>query len=207
MADAKINPVFEGFSRQIGDLVFVHSNGKTFVRRKGNPGNPKTAKQLSVRKTLSELVIDWSSLDGMMHMGWKQWSAKKKKKGNNVFVGENFEKQRAGLPIQLFRPVGKLKLTVFTAMPGASGGITCEYTIEGGGTGKYIYFFTKKRINGIAGGGITMHSGGADPVSPYTINGLEPGSEYCVYAVVTNGEYSSATEVSASIGVVAMAGV
>ena len=41
MADVKINPIFEGFSKQIGDLVFVNTNGKTFVRRKGNPGNPR----------------------------------------------------------------------------------------------------------------------------------------------------------------------
>ena len=67
MADVKINPVFEGFSRQIGDLVFVTLNGKTFVRRKGNPGNPKTLKQMGVRNSFSELVRDWSSQSGIMH--------------------------------------------------------------------------------------------------------------------------------------------
>jgi len=207
MADAKINPVFEGFSRKIGDLVFVHSNGKTFVRRKGNPGNPKTPKQMGVRNSLSELVIDWSSLNGIMHEGWKLWGKKKKMKGNNVFASENFQKQRTGVPIQLFRAVGNLKLISFTAEPGASGEITCRYTIDGITTGLYIYFFTKKQSDGIAAGDIVMHNGGSNPVSPYTITGLEPGTGHYIYAVVTNGEYSSATEVSASIGVVAVSGV
>jgi hypothetical protein len=207
MADAKINPVFEGFSRQIGDLVFVTSNGKTFVRRKGNPGNPKTLKQMGVRNSLSELVRDWSSLNGIMHEGWKQWAKKKKKKGNNVFVSENFEEQRAGMPLQLFRAVGRLKLASFTAEAGSSGEITCRYTIAGESSGKHLYLFTKKQAMGMAVGEITMHDGGADPVSPFTITGLVPSTGYYVYAVVTDGEYDSAAEVSASIGVVAVSGV
>ena len=207
MADVKINPVFEGFSKQIGDLVFVTSNGKTFVRRKGNPGNPKTLKQMGVRNSLSELVRDWSSLNGIMHEGWKQWAKKMKKKGNNVFVSENFQNQRTGLPIQLFRAVGNLKLTALTAEAGSSGEITCQYTIAGGSSGKHIYFFTKKQLLGMAVGEIVMHDGGGDPVSPFTITGLDPSAGYYVYAVVTNGEYDSATEVSASIGVVAVSGV
>jgi len=207
MADVKINPVFEGFSRQIGDLVFVTSNGKTFVKRKGNPGNPKTLKQMGVRNSLSELVRDWSSQNGIMHEGWKQWAKKKKKKGNNVFVSENFEEQRAGLPIQLFRAVGKLKLTSFTAEAASSGEITCRFTIAGESSGKHIYFFTKKQVMEMAVGEIVMHDGGADPVSAFTITGLEPSTGYYVYAVITNGEYDSATEVSSSIGVVAVSGV
>ena len=174
MADVKLNPVFEGFAKKIGDLVFVTSNGKTFVRRKGNPGNPKTLKQMGVRKSLSELVIDWSYLTGIMHEGWKLWGAKKKMKGNNIFVSENFQKQRTGLPIQLFRPVGNLKLTEFTAAAGAAGEIICQYTIEGGASGKHIYFFTKKQVEGIAAGEITTYNGGADPASPFTVTGL-PG--------------------------------
>lgn len=162
---------------------------------------------MGVRNSLSELVRDWSSLNGIMHEGWKQWAKKKKKKGNNVFVSENFEEQRAGLPIQLFRAVGKLKLTEFTAEAASSGEITCRYTFTGESSGKHIYFFTKKQVMEMAVGEIVMHDGGADPVSPFTITGLEPSTGYYVYAVITNGEYDSATEVSASIGVVAVSGV
>jgi hypothetical protein len=35
MADTKLNPIFEGFSKKIGNLVFCERNGKTIVRRLG----------------------------------------------------------------------------------------------------------------------------------------------------------------------------
>jgi len=207
MADVKINPVFEGFSKQIGDLVFFQSNGKTFVKRKGNPGNPKTLKQMGVRNSLSELVRDWSSFDGIIPAGWQEWAKKKKMKGNNLFVSENFENQRAGLPIQLSKPIGNLKLTEFSAVAGSSGEITCQYTIKDGSAGKHIYFFTKKQVMNMAAGEITIHDGGADPSSPFTISALEPGAAYYIYAVITNADYDNATEVSASAGVTASSGV
>ncbi len=177
MADVKINPVFEGFSKQIGDLVFVQSNGKTFVRRKGNPGNPKTLSQMGVRNSLSILVKDWASLKGIMHEGWKEWAKKKKKKGNNLFVSENFQNQRTGLPIQLFRPVGNLKLKSFTAETGGSGEIFCNYSIEGSTSGRYICFFIKKQMEGMALGEIIIHSEPVAPSSPFTITGLEPTTD------------------------------
>ena len=59
----------------------------------------------------------------------------------------------------------------------------------------------------MAVGEIVMYDGGTDPVSSFTITGLEPSAGYYIYAVITNGEYDSATEVSASIGVVAAAGI
>jgi hypothetical protein len=206
MADVKLNPVFESFSKQIGDLVFYTLNGKTHVRRKVIPKNPRTPEQVEVRNALSELANDWSSMNGLMHKGWSVWSVKKGMKPNNAFVSENFDRQREGLPVDLFRAVGTLVLSSFTAEPGASGEITCSFAIEGDTAGKQMYFFTKKKDNGAASGEISMHTGGADPVPPFVISGLEPGAEYCVYAVVTNGVYSSATEVSQSLGLVCTAG-
>lgn len=207
MADVKLNPVFEAFGKKIGDLVFYTYNGKTHVRRKGNPGNPKTPGQMSVRNSLSELATDWASMNGMMHEGWKQWAEKRKMKGNNAFIGQNFEKQRQGLPVELFKPVGSIRITEFTAAPAGTGSITCTFTIEGGSQDRHVYFFTKQRSGNIASGDLTMHSAGLSPASPYTITGLEPGAEHCVYISVTNNEYNSATEVSASLGVIASAGI
>ncbi len=207
MADVKVNPVFEGFSKQIGDLVFFQSNGKTFVKRKGNPGNPRTLKQMSVRTSFSELISDWSSLTGIMHEGWNLRGKKKKMRGNNVFVKDNFQNQRIGSPIQLFHAVGKLVLSNFSAAPGSSGEILCSYTNSGVNAGNNIYFFTKKLTMGIASGEIVMHNGGDGTLTQHTITGLEPGAGYCIYAIVTDAEYSIAVEVSASIGVIASAGI
>lgn len=207
MADVKINPVFEGFSKKIGDLVFFQVDGKTFVKRKGNPGNPKSMKQMNVRNSLSELVSDWASLPGIMHQGWKELGKKKKMKGNNLFVSENFRKQITGQPIQLFSPVGNMKLAAFTASQGGPGEIICSCSVDGAVDGIHVSLFSKKRSDGMAAGEIVSYNGGADPSLPYTITGLEPGVEYYIYAVVTDGEYSTATVVSASLGVIAAAGV
>jgi len=70
---------------------------------------------------------------------------------------------------------------------------------------KYTYLFLTSTVDFT--GEITMHGGGAGPVSPFTVSGLEPGMEYCVYAVVTNGAYDTATEVSQSKGLICSAGV
>ncbi len=206
MADVRLNPVFEAFKKQIGDLVFYELNGKTHVRRKGTPKNPKTPEQVLVRNSLSELVRDWSSMNGIMHLGWQAWASKKKMKGNNAYSSENFEKQRAGEPVELFKPVGSLKLSSFSALPGQSSEITCSFEITGGSSGRFINFFTKRRDSETEHEGFTMHSSAASPESPFTINGLIPGAEYFVYAVATNAEYDNATEVSASRGVICAAG-
>lgn len=206
MANVKLNPVFESFSKQIGDLVFYALNGKTHVRRKVTPKNPKTTEQMAVRNSLSELAVDWASMNGLMHRGWTLWAAKKGMKANNAFVAENFDKQRSGQPVELFKAVGSLKLLSFAATPGASGEISCSFAIDGNATGKQMYFFTKKKANGVSAGEIKMHGSGTDALSPFVITGLEPGEEYFVYAVVTNGVYDAATEVSASQGLACSAG-
>jgi hypothetical protein len=45
MADVKLNPVFEGMSRKIGDLAFVRQNGRTFVKRLGEWNGEATGAQ------------------------------------------------------------------------------------------------------------------------------------------------------------------
>lgn len=68
MADVRLNPVFEAFKKQIGDLVFYEYNRKTRVRRKGIPKNTKTAKQVLVRNSLAELVSDWASMSEIFNI-------------------------------------------------------------------------------------------------------------------------------------------
>ncbi len=206
MANIKLNPVFEAFSKKVGDLVFYTRSGKTFARRKGERKDPATSEQLEIRSTFSELASDWSTINGPMHRCWNQWALKKKKRGHNAYIGENFSRQRNGEPVELFKPMGNLSIQNFSASPGASGEITCSFTPGQSEGSPRIYFFTKERIEGMSTGEIRMHDGGKTPQSPFTITGLAPGAEYAVYAVLTDGKYDEAVQVSASLSSVCASG-
>jgi len=207
MANVKLNPVFEGFSNKVGELVFYNRNGKTYARRKGERTDPASPEQLEVRSTFTELTTDWGSVNGPMHRGWDKWAEKKGKRGHNAYISENFSKQRSGEPVELFKPMGDLNLDSFTAGPGGgSGEITCEFSHNETENGIRLYLFTKKRENGLSTGEIVMHEGGKNTGSPFTITGLEAGAEYAVYAVLTDGKYNEAEQVSASMGTVCLTG-
>lgn len=62
MAHVKMNPVFEGFSRSIGDLTFFNMDGKVFAKRKSSPHDPKTAAQTAVRFSFTEAAKDWKQI-------------------------------------------------------------------------------------------------------------------------------------------------
>ncbi|MBN2038789.1 MAG: hypothetical protein JW864_02035 [Spirochaetes bacterium] len=67
-------------------------------------------------------------------------------------------------------------------------------------------FFAQSIADGKAGAEIQTFEAGANAISPYTISGLEAGTEYFVYAVITNDGYASAETVSASVSMRATAG-
>lgn len=68
-------------------------------------------------------------------------------------------------------------------------------------------FFIQKKENGPAAGEIVRMDVGADPASPSTLNGFEPGSEYFVDAVVTDRAYAEAGTVSIARGAASTAAV
>jgi hypothetical protein len=51
-----MNPIFQGFSKQIGDLVFVQTNGKTYVRKKVIPRQTNSEAQQRIRALFRETV-------------------------------------------------------------------------------------------------------------------------------------------------------
>jgi L-asparaginase/Glu-tRNA(Gln) amidotransferase subunit D len=69
-----------------------------------------------------------------------------------------------------------------------------------------VTFFLRRETDTGAGLVITGYGTGADPVSPFTITGLEAGMQYRVYAVVTDKVYAEAETVSESGAAMAVAG-
>ncbi|HON78436.1 MAG TPA: hypothetical protein PK544_08105 [Spirochaetota bacterium] len=205
MAEVDINPVFQGFRNKIGELVFYQKDGETFVRRNGRHSDPNTESQQDVRNTFKELTSIWKQISGIMRKGWTELAKNRKGNGYNAFIKDNFAQRRAGVPIELFKQIGDLALLTFTAAPGASGEAECAFTPAPVTDGRHLTIFA---IRNIAEGQmeVTVHPMGADAASPITVTGLEPGAAYDLYAVLTDAEYTAATQSSASKGAAVTAG-
>jgi len=100
MADVKLNPVFTGFSKQIGDLVFVNLHGKTFVRRKAVPRRTDSEAQLVVRDCFKKTIEAWGSLDDAQKKIWEHEAQGKSMTGYNLFFRDNFRRLRAGETVE-----------------------------------------------------------------------------------------------------------
>ena len=86
---------------------------------------------------------------------------------------------------------------MFSAEPGGAGQISCTFTKPEGFENSHVTMFTQKVIAGLGANEMTKHDVG-NSESSFTIAELEPGSEYFVYAVLTDNELSGATIVSES---------
>lgn len=100
MAEVELNPVFEGFSRKIGDLVFYNRAGDTFVRRPGSYRDVKTEKQMEIRNTFSAVAAICKLRSNIMQASWNKNVKSGKISGYNDFISTNFSLQRNGEPIQ-----------------------------------------------------------------------------------------------------------
>jgi hypothetical protein len=72
---ALINPIHGDMSGSVGDNVFSHNRGGTYVRRKTIPVNPTTAKQTNVRASLGTISASWRTLSDADQAAWAAWSA------------------------------------------------------------------------------------------------------------------------------------
>ena len=98
MAKAKLNPVVEEISQSIGDLTFYTRNGKTFIRRKPVPKNPRTEIQQANRNAFGAAVALWRELPAAARESWNNYAKDKKHSGYNAFISENSRCLREGDP-------------------------------------------------------------------------------------------------------------
>ena len=198
MGKVRTNAAIKGFSNNIDGFVYYERDGKTYVRPYRKPANPRTVKQQKVRDAFLALSSTWKHVDGIVRESWRSIGRKTKISGFNSFLGKNANLQRNGEPLALcMGNNGTAPLAGFAAQPGANPGeIQVSFTPVNGD--HHLAFFAQKKEAETAGGPLTRHDAGAQPASPFTVSGLEPGKTYHVYAVVTDAAYAEATEVSAS---------
>jgi len=98
MANVKMNPVFEGFSKKIGDLVFVQTNGKTYVRKKVIPRQVNSEAQQRIRALFRETVEAWKELSRDTQNNWDEAARGKAMSGYNLFIRVNMKRLKTGKP-------------------------------------------------------------------------------------------------------------
>lgn len=204
MATIKLNPIITDIRNRMGSNVFSKWKGINYVRGYVPPTNRNTKEQAAVRSTFSRLVEAWKSLGTAIQQSWNALATGTNMSGYNAFISENFESMKADLALILSKSPDEEPAGAFTAAPGAAAGeISCAYPSPA--AGREITLFTQKKSgDGNGPALLTRHdTGGA--ASPFTVGGLEPGSGYHVYAVITEGPYAEAKQVSASVSTDAVA--
>lgn len=207
MSELEMNPLFLGMRKSVGGFVLYNRKGKTIVRLKGKKTKSPSEAQLEINNTFSRLTSFWEPMQGILQNSWYAAGIKKDMNGYNLFVKENFGKERNGFPIVLAKNFGDIDPPVISALPGNAGEISVSYQVTPAETDRQIHLFLKRKLDGLSNGDLTRYSVNRDDNSPFTVSGLEPDGEYYIYAVLTDWEYKTATQVSASVCVVAKAGV
>lgn len=208
MATIMFNPLVDDARRKVGRIVLSKWKHTNYARKYTMPGGVPSAKQLEIRSAFSILVEIWKSFNGVLHASWDKYAKNLdlNMTGFNSFVGKNSARLRNAEPLELFKESGEMPLDSLAAAAGASGSIVCAFTKPANSASKHVIFFSQKLINGKETAEIKRHEAGANPASPFTITGLEPGEAYLVYAVVTDNAYADAKTVSAALSAAATAG-
>jgi hypothetical protein len=207
MSKVEMNPVFEGFRRKMGDLVFFKLNGKTYAKRRSTPANPNTPAQQSVRRSFTYVAELWKGSRGVMRNSWERAAKSRKISAYNAFLAENSRRRRGGLPLELTRELGEEALAGFTAQTGGSAGqVSLSFTMPAGAAEKHLTVFAQDGDPAAEYAPLRRYDLGAGALSPVTVDGLEAGKPYFLYGVLSNAAYPGAGTVSASVAADAVAG-
>lgn len=109
MAKIELNPVFSGFSKKMGNLVFFERNGVLVVREHVVPRDPKTPAQRAVRAAFRTLIACWKGLDAERRGSWNAHARKGRMTGYNLFLKRNLARVREGLAPEILPPGGGSK--------------------------------------------------------------------------------------------------
>ena len=207
MPTIKLNPLITDIRNRMGTTVFSKWKDTNYVRGYTPPTDRNTEAQGMVRNAFSRLVEAWKNIGSAARETWNALSAGRNMTGYNAFIQKNFESMKADLALMVSAPLYGEGPADFDAQAGtAAGEITCSFKTPTE-KGKAVTLFTQKRANGNGHGQpVMMRYEREDAASPVTLSGLEPGVEYHVYAVLTDGPYDAAKAVSGSVSASAKAG-
>lgn len=204
MARIKLPSYIREGNGRMEDAVIVTRGGGSYMMTYKKYSRGNTPGQKEIRRAFKTTVYDWRFLKGIIQDAWGFSTGNTNVSGYNNFIGANVRLRREGKPLVLSPGMGEEIPVNFTASPGNAGEIVCAFLPPE--TRCHLTVFARKETAPGEITSVTLHAAGADPVSPFTVTGLEPGVLYSLYAVVTDEAYENAKTVSPSAAAVSAAG-
>lgn len=207
MANAQLSILLTDLRKRIGNVVFSKWKETNYVRQYVKQAAGNSEEQQRIRANFKLIVTVWKSLCDGMRSTWENAAKTLNMTGYNLFIKENAVRLIAGTPMEVANASADVP-TLFTlaAAPAGSGSIQCSFELPTGSETKYLILAVQKMTGDEPTGTVSLVNGGVNPVSPYTISGLEPGMNYTVHAMLADNEYAAAVSVSGSLSAVSAAG-
>ncbi|MBN1532976.1 MAG: hypothetical protein JXA20_09965 [Spirochaetes bacterium] len=200
MAVIKLNEMITDVRNKKGTNVYSRWKGLNYVRcHNGQVKDANTESQRAVRAAFAALTRSWKGLAAVMKESWEHAVRGMNMTGYNSFIASNFGRMKGFEAITLSRGTGEAAVRGFSAAAGAQAGeIAC--TFEALPEGRELTVFAQRKGNG---GELTFHRGNGSGC--FTVQGLEQGAEYHLYAVVSAGDIDTSKTVSESVSASAKA--
>lgn len=196
MANVKLNPIFEEFSRSIGELTFFMKGGRVFAKRRSSPRDTKTAAQIAVRNSFTEASSDWKRLPYVVKKAWGK--AAQNSSGYCAFIGKNSPKHQNG-DLLCFSPGLGLDAAPQITASATGTQIVCSFVVpQGCDSMQLSVWYRKRAAAGEKNGEFTLQTSAANAPSPVTIDGCTAGEHYEVYAALSDKEIALSEKVSPS---------
>ncbi len=203
MAKVKLNPMFEGISKSLGDITYRDCDVYIIAGRKNERTANPTEGQLRIRELFRDCANDWSRLPESVRKSWKLSSKGKRANGYQHFCATNVSELSDGRPLRLCIGTGTGQPSALNVTAGASGAIVCNAVVPSGAESLKIVYAVRKQ-----GSEDTFQYHCVDAAaSSLTVDNLEPGAAYDVHAMICDKEIDQATRVSSSVYASTAAGI
>jgi len=100
MAKVTLNPTFESFSGNIGNIVFYERFKKMYARVYAAPHNPDTEKQRANRSMFRDAMNEWKLLSPEEKYRYNKKARRLPMTGHNLFISEYMKKHLAERAIE-----------------------------------------------------------------------------------------------------------
>jgi len=199
MGSVKLDPMFRDLNRRIGNYVHYKWKGKRVIRTvNDDPRPPATDAQLAVQKAFKITAETWRKLPEFLKQSWKPYTQGKAVTELNLFIRENANRQRLGIPFILTKGNGIEMLNGLTAAAAIPGGIAIDFDIPA--IPVNLHVILQNMTDGLANSEIIIKPDIYTGTKPVQFTGLTAGAEYFINCFTTDGVFTDAVLVSESAG-------